>query len=151
MKIEMCGKDIYTVFINRNYIKNVDFLNREDIVKCVKEVIFKVRGRLGLRGFYKIKVFPQDKIGMFLEIIKLDDNEISNNLDLRIVVYMDEKFYFETNDFFKIENCNDKRYFEGLFYCIVDDDFDSVLEKVEFGRFIYGKEVYNLLNNSLIL
>lgn len=151
MKIEMCGKDIYNIFVNRVYIKNIDLSIREDIVKCVKEIIFRVRNRLGLRGFYKIKVFPQDKIGLFLEIIKLDDNEISNNLDLRIVVYMDEKFYFETNDFFRIENCNDKRYFDGLFYCIVDDDFDLVLEKVEFGRFIYGKEVNNLLNNSLIL
>ena len=151
MKIEMCGKDIYNIFINREYLKGKDYSVKEDIVKVVKEIIFKLRGRLGLRGFYKIKVFPQKIIGIFLEVIKLDETEFSNSLDLRIITYMDEKFYFETDDYFKIANCNDKRYIDGHFYCVVDDNFDLVLEKVEFGRFIYGKDVNFLLNNSLIL
>ena len=63
----------------------------------------------------------------------------------------DDNFYFETEDYDLIRNCNDKRYKDGLFYCVVDNDFDKILEKVEFGRFIYGKEVINLLNNSQIL
>lgn len=151
MKIEMCGKDIYNIFVCKDYVKNIDYFVREDIVKCVRDIIYKLKLRLGLRGFYKIKVFPQGKIGLFLEVIKLDESDFSSSLDLRIVVYMDEKIYFETDDYYKIENCNDKRYLEGSFYCIVDDDFEPVLEKVEFGRFIYGKEVNKILNNSLIL
>ena len=46
----------------------------------------------------------------------------------------------ETDDYEVIEKCNDKRYKDGRFYCIVDDSFNSVLEKVEFGNFIYGKD-----------
>ena len=63
----------------------------------------------------------------------------------------DEEYYFETDDYDVIKECNDIRYMDGLFYCVVDDSFDRILEKVEFGRFIYGKEVINLLNNSKVL
>ena len=93
----------------------------------------------------------QRNIGVFLEVIKLDDIEFSNNLDLRILIINDDKFYFETEEYELIKFCNDKRFKDGLFYCVVDDSFDNILEKVEFGRFLCGKEVINLLNNSLIL
>ena len=62
-----------------------------------------------------------------------------------------EKIYFETEEYEIIKNCNDKRYMDERFYCIVDDSFDLVLEKVEFGNFIYGKDVIKVLNNSKIL
>lgn len=151
MKIEMYGKDNYKIFINRKYMNNVDFLLRDDIVKFIKEYLFRLKQRLKLCGFYKIKVFLQDKIGVFLDVIKLDESEFYHNLDLRIVVYFDEKIYFETDDYFLIDSYNDRRYFDGYFYCLVDAKFDKLLEMVEFGRFIYGKEVNNLLNNSVIL
>ena len=38
-----------------------------------------------------------------------------------------------------------------LFYCNVDDINSNVIMLSEMGRFIYGKEVINLLNNSEIL
>ena len=113
--------------------------------------MFKIKNRLNLRGFYKLKVYLNSKIGIFLDVNKLDDIDLTNNLDLRILVLDDVDFYFETDDYDVIKNCNDKRYKDGHFYCIVDDSFDELLEKVEFGRFIYGKEVINLLNNSLVL
>ena len=34
---------------------------------------------------------------------------------------------------------------------LVDESFDALLEKVEFGSFIYGKDVNKLLNNSRLL
>ncbi|MDO5393909.1 MAG: hypothetical protein Q4F33_04830 [Mycoplasmatota bacterium] len=151
MKIEICEKGIYKIFVNKEIIKNVDYESRDEIVNCVKDILYKLKLRLGLCGFYKIKVFPHNKIGIFLEAIKLDDSEYSNSLDLRVVVYMDERFYFETDDYFVIKECNDKRYFEGLFYCLVDDNFDPFIAKVEFGKFIYGKDVNKVLNNSIIL
>jgi len=151
MKIEIFGKDCYKIFINKEYVKNIDIKNRDELVKYIKEFLCKLKIRLYLHGFYKVKVFPQEKVGIFLDVIKLDDSDFSSNLDLRVVIYMDEKFYFETNDYFIIEECNDKRFLNGLFYCVVDDQFNEVLNYCEFGRFIYGKDVNKLLNNSIIL
>ena len=151
MRIETCGKNNYIIFINSNYVKADIFLIKEELIKFIKEFMFKIKNRLNLRGFYKLKVYLNSKIGIFLDVNKLDDIDLTNNLDLRILVLDDVDFYFETDDYEVIKNCNDKRYKDGHFYCIVDDSFDELLEKVEFGRFIYGKEVINLLNNSLIL
>lgn len=151
MKIESCGKDNFNIFINRLYVKEIDFNSKDELVCFIKEFILKVKNKLGMRGFYKIKVYPQDIIGIFLDVTKLDDVDLSNTLDLRVIIMSDERIYYETEDYSKIESYNDKRYMDGLFYCVVDDYFDNILEKVEFGRFIYGKEVINLLNNSLIL
>ena len=151
MKIEMTGTDNYNIFINKLYIKDLDFKSKECINEIVKGILFKLKNRLKLRGFYKVKVFPNDKVGLFLELIKLEDLEFSNNLDLRIVIYFDEKVFFETDDYFVIENCNDKRFLDGCFYCVVDENFDQSLERIEFGRFVYGREVIEVLNKSTIL
>lgn len=151
MRIETCGKNDYSIFINSNYVNDEVYLVKDELIKFIKEFIFKIKNRLNLRGFYKIKVYLNKKIGIFLDVNKLDDIDLTNNLDLRVLVLSDVDFYFETDDYEVIEKCNDKRYKDGRFYCIVDDSFDGLLEKVEFGRFIYGKEVINLLNNSLIL
>ena len=151
MKIEVLGKDDYIIFLTKEYLGDIDLVQKENLISFIKNYILKLKRYLSLSGFYKVKVFPQDKIGVFLELLKLDDMDLSNNLDLRIIIMQDQKFFFETEDYDLIKNYNDKRYYDGHFYCVVDDSFDGILEKVEFGRFIYGKEVNNLLNNGLIL
>ena len=45
-----------------------------------------------------------------------------------------------------LNGLNDK-----MFFCLVDESFEELLEKVEFGNFIYGKDVNKLLNNSRLL
>lgn len=151
MKIEMLTKDSYRIFVNKLYIKDVNLDEKEAIILAVKDIIQKLKQKLQLRGFYKVKVFPNKNIGLFIEIIQLEDLEFSNNLDLRVVVYFDEKFYFETEDYFTIQKYDNVMFFDDKFYCLIDDSFEDMLEIVEFGRLIYGKEVTNLLNNGTVL
>lgn len=151
MKIEYCSSGCYNVFINKEFAKDTIFDSKDEIINFIKNFIFKHRNKLKMCGFYKIKVFVNNWVGMFLEIIKMDDLEISNSLDLRIIVYLDEDFYYETDDFFIIEEFDEIRCLNNKYYCIVNDKFTNLLEKCEFGRFIYGKEVINLLNNSFVL
>lgn len=151
MKIEMLTKDSYKIFVNKLYIKDIDLNDKDVIILAVKDIIQKLKQRLQLRGFYKVKVFPSKNIGLFIEIIQLEDLEFSNNLDLRVVVYFDEKIFFETEDYFVIQKYDSIIFFDDKFYCLIDDYFEDLLEIVEFGRFIYGKEVINLLNKGTIL
>lgn len=151
LKFESYGKNDYKIFINSSYTKDLDYLNKDEVIIFIKKFIVKLKNKLSLRGFYKIRVYPKDEIGMFLDVTKLDDIDLTNNLDLRVMIMYDEDYYFETDDYDVIKDCNDIRYMDGLFYCVVDDSFDRLLEKVEFGKFIYGKDVIKLLNNSKIL
>lgn len=151
MKIEMLTKDSYRIFVNKLYIKDVNLDEKEAIILAVKDIIQKLKQKLKLRGFYKVKVFPNKNIGLFIEIIQLEDLEFSNNLDLRVIVYFDEKFYFETEDYFTIQKYDNVMFLDDKFYCLIDDSFDDMFEIVEFGRLIYGKEVINLLNKGTVL
>ena len=147
----MLTKDSYRIFVNKLYIKDVNLDEKEAIILAVKDIIQKLKQKLQLRGFYKVKVFPNKNIGLFIEIIQLEDLEFSNNLDLRVIVYFDEKFYFETEDYFTIQKYDNVMFLDDKFYCLIDDSFDDMFEIVEFGRLIYGKEVINLLNKGTVL
>lgn len=151
MKIEVCGKDNYSIFLNKEFFKGMDLSDRESLIQFIKNFILKFKNKLNMRGFFKIRVFPNEKVGMFLDVVKLDDMELSNNVDLRVIIMNDADVFFETEDFEIIKNCNEKRYLDGMFYCVVDEAFDEIFEKVEWGRFIYGKEVINVLTKASIL
>lgn len=150
MKIETYGKDNFSIFINNHYIKDDIYDDKDNLIKYIKNYLLNMRRKLNLRGFYKVRVYYKKIIGVFMDINKLDDLDLVSNLDLRIIV-ADDDIYFETDDYFFIEKFNDKRFMNNKFYCIVDDNFGDITYFSELGRFIYGKEVINLLNNSKIL
>lgn len=150
LKIETC-KDGYKIFVNSCLLSDINMVFKDDLINYTKNLIYKLKTKLSLRGFYKVKVFTHTMLGLFIEIIKLDESDFSSNLDLRIVVFLEEKFYFKTDDYFLINNCKEIRYSDKMFFCLVDESFDELLEKVEFGSFIYGKDVNKLLNNSRLL
>ena len=70
------------IFLN---IYNVYSLEKEDLVKQVKDIIIKYKSKLNMKGFYKVKVHVGEDIGLFIDIYKIDDIEYSNSLDLRIL------------------------------------------------------------------
>lgn len=150
MKIEVMSKECFSIFINRLYFSMIDYSDREQLVEHVKKILKKMKSRLNLRGFYKIKVFVHEKVGIFLDAIKLEDLDYSNALDLRVIVFLDEKIYFETEDYFVIEHIPGIRYYRNKYYCLVDD-IDNLYEILEFGKFIYGEEVVQMLNHSVAL
>lgn len=150
MKIETYGKEKFSIFINSCYIKEDIYNDKDDLILYIRNFVLRLRRKLGLRGFYKVRAYYKKSIGIFLDINKLDDLDLVNNLDLRILTFNDD-IYFETDDYQLICNFNEKRFMDNKFYCIVDEKVDDIIKICEFGRFIYGKEVINLLNNSKIL
>ena len=150
MNIKQISKDNYKIFIDKFYFVT-DLDEKEQIIDFVKDIIMKKRKILNLRGFYKVLVYVNKKIGMFLDMIKLEDSSYFNNLDLRVIVNCDSEIYFETEDYFFIANGKDIRYLDGKFYLLVDDSFMEKIENEEFGRFIYGEDVINVLANGVIL
>lgn len=146
MHIEINSSDKIFIFIN---ILNISSTEKSDLIDVVKNIIIKYRTRLKLRGFYKAKVYVNEKVGLFIDLCKIDDIDYSNSLDLRVLVFYDEKVYFGTDDYFILEGCEKVRYFEKEFYCDVSDV--EILRVVEFGHFIYGDEVLRLLEEGIIV
>ena len=108
LRIEINSADKIFIFIN---ILNVSSTEKSDLIDTVKDIIIKYRNRLKLRGFYKVKVYVNERVGLFIDLCKIDDIDYSNALDLRVLVFYDEKVYFGTDDYFILEGCRKVRYF----------------------------------------
>lgn len=129
MKIEKINETDYKIY----YYKNK--LDEKTLYNDIKELIKKIQKKLKLNGFYKV-IAINKKVGLFIELKRLEDTFYKNVLDLKIEI-KDDNIYYKTTDYFLVKDLRDIRYKDGMYYCIVDDDFDEILEKVEFGDFVF--------------
>ena len=138
MKVEIINSEYLTVFLNKCYFDEIDLEKKSDIIACIKDIISKIdsRYRLDLNGFYKIKVFPNKKLGVYLDIIKIDDNDFNDRADFRIVIYQDSNFYLEM-DVCDIKNIDEKIYYNNNFYININD-INNIDKYMDYGQIIYG-------------
>jgi len=144
MKIEKISSTDYKVYI---YSRSFD---ENEITEDVRDVVLKLKRKLKLRGFYKIVVCLKE-LGMFLQIIKIEDSYYKDSLDLRIVLKDDIDIYFKSMDYFAIDDSEKIIYYDGYFYALVEDSFDKIIEKVEFGDFVFGPDIEDILDNGLVI
>lgn len=133
MKIEKINDTDYKIYYYGNII------DERSLYSDVKELIKRVQKKLKLNGFYKVLV-TNKKVGVFLELKRLEDAFYKNTLDLKIEV-RDNDIYYQTTDYFIIKDMPDIKYKDGMYYCIVDESFDEILEKVEFGDFVFSYDI----------
>ena len=146
----MIDFDNYVIFLNNVYLNKIDFNNKEEITKYIKKFIFSINYKLNINGFYKVYVFCNKKIGMFIKLIKIEDNLYVNNLDLRIIVNINCDFYYKTDNYYTIPSNCVVRYYDNNYYCLIDDNF-NVIDCCEYGDYIFGDNLLKMLNNSIIL
>ena len=150
MKIAVLSDNQILIFINYNYLSNVDFKSKDSIILAVKNYIIKYKSKLKLQGFYKVKVYVSDNVGLFLELIKLDDSDYINALDLRVIVNLDDKVFFKTESYDILPSNINVYYLDNYFYCDVSL-IPNLLDVVEFGVFVYGSDINNIFNNAFII
>lgn len=148
MKVEVSSSENFSIFINNSYIDISDYTDQDKLIEIVKNLVKKMKTRLNLKGFYKIKVYVEETVGLFVDAVRLDNLEYSNSLDLRVLVFLDEKVYFETEDYFLISDCPNIRFSNNLYYCSVED-ISNIYKLVEHGRFVYGEELNKILAKSI--
>ena len=129
MKIDKINETDYKIYY---YSSKID---EKSLYSDIKELIKKIQKRLKLNGFYKV-ITINKKVGLFIELKRLDDSFYKDSLDLKIEI-KDTDVYYRTSDYFIIKDFPDIKYKDGMYYCIVDESFDEILEKVEFGDFIF--------------
>lgn len=150
MKIEFISNDSFSIFINKNYFKNVDYSDKECIIEVVKNLILKIKSKLNMCGFYKVKVYVNKNVGLFLDVIKIENIEFSNNVDLRVIVGLDEDIFYELDDILFLSRDIPIRKLNDKFYVNVND-IDNIYDILELGRYVYGDELRDVLNKSRML
>lgn len=132
MKIDNINESDYYLYVYNNKQRMEE--------KEVKELLLDLQEELDLKGFYRVSV-SNKRIGTFIELFKISDSYYKKVLDLKIIIDDEEEVYFKTRDYFIIKELNTIKYSDRYYYGLVDDSFDRVLEKVEFGKFIFGEEL----------
>ena len=128
MKIDKINDTDYQIYIYK--------YNEKLSINDIKVLLNKLKNKLNLSGFYKV-IFTNKNIGTFIEITRIEKSFYKNVLDLRIIEE-DEEIYFKTDDYFVIKDMEHIKYFDKYYYVLVDNSFDKILEKVEFGEFVFG-------------
>ena len=144
MKIERINNTDYKIYFYKSK------LLKDSLIEDIKELIKDLQRRLKLKGFYKVIVFYKE-VGLFIQLIRMEDSFYKNTLDLKIEIRDNDDVYFKTQDYFVIKDSSQIRYFDGYYYCIVDECFDDILEKVEFGDFIFGYDIYDIIDKTYVI
>lgn len=143
MKIDKISDVDYQIFLS------TFFSCEEDIISIIKDILEKYQKKIDLKGFYKIIVF-NFKYGLFFRLLQIEDSYYKNAFDYRIIFDNKSSFYYQTRDYFMISNCQEVYYYDGYYYALVDDSFDKLFEKVEFGKIILDSDI-DFLDKCIVI
>ena len=152
MRLEVESQDHFKVYVNNLYFPYLDWENREEIAKNMKKFILKLNQNyhLSLHGFYRATIYVHKKIGTFIEVEKIDDFDLEiHTVDLRIIIYMNQPFLIEVNDYFVLPPGRKVYFLDDRFYISVDDLAKTTMMRLlEMGNVIYGEEVEEIIESS---
>ena len=140
MKFEVLD-DKYLFFTNKIY----SFDEEKDISMFLKDMFLMINEvfSLELFGYFKVDIFIDDKIGVFVEISKLDDYiSYSKKIDTKVIINRNS-FYFKTNDLSMIYQY-EPIYKKDNYYYVSTKDVDNVLDLLDFCEIDYRVNEFDL-------
>ena len=142
MKVLEVSNDKYTLFIAREYFNKVDISKQKDLEVLLTKIIlnFKDKYNLKLSGLYSVEIYINDRVGAFIYIEKTDTFIHYRDIDLKIKIIKNSKFYFKTDDFEILSDMNNI-YFYNEYYYIDTDELDNILNYIEMGEIIHSEDI----------
>lgn len=143
MKLEIIDDNYYKVFINGAYDEQIDYNNKEELGKYIKNIILKLKKMYNiiLQGLYEIHVYIIKFFGFVLEIKNID-NYFGKTVDLKIIVHSDEAIYLKVFRYELLEKYKNLKYFNGYFYLdIYEFEKEDIYKFLENSNIIYGDEL----------
>lgn len=141
MKIEETNEGM-NLFLNNTYFQDVNWNEKISIEEAVREIFLKIKNnfRVKLKGFYKIKVYP-NKAGVFMEVKKIDDdNYDGSEINFRIIVAFNKDMYLKLDDIFYFKQDCEKLFYRDYYYVKIDDIHD-ILSVIDFGDVVLDDEI----------
>lgn len=141
MKIEETNEGI-NLFLNNTYFQDVNWNEKISIEDAVQEIFLKMKNnfRIKLKGFYKIKIYPNE-VGVFMEVKKIDDdNYDGSEVNFRIIVVFNKDLYMKLDDIFYI-NLDCEKLFYHDYYYVKLDDIHHILPLIDYGDVVLDDEI----------
>ena len=152
MHVESLSDNQLMIYINNQYFVSLDWNNKEEITKNVKNLILKLNRiyHLELSGFYKMTIYLNKKVGMMIELSKLEDFGIEiKTIDLRITIYLNSEIWIAVKDWDMVKTSPIIYYHNGYYYSdIATFSKEKLMQITEWGNFIYGEEIEKIKQNG---
>jgi len=144
VKVEWESDRCFSVYINNLYLKLQDWDDKEEITKNIKQILLKLHHfyHLELQGFYKMTIFVNRKVGLFLLVECLEDEDFNfPTVDLRLVIYLSHPFYLCVEDVDMLEEDVDLYFYKGKCYLRLDEmrNDQQILSLLEYGNLVCGE------------
>ena len=141
MKVEQI-EDGFKVFLQNIYFKDINWDDKEIVIKRIKEVISKIKKRynLKIKGLYRVKVYPTT-VGVIIYILLLDEDNYGDcDLDLRIVLILNKDIYLKVKDSSFIIDKNTPYLYKNNYYINLKD-ITNYNKYLEYGELILEDEM----------
>lgn len=152
MRLEEISSGNYQIYVNQGCYQNLDISKKEVIADYAKELVLKLRHHFGisLYGFYEMKIYVADSIGMFIYLKRLDDeDDYFSSLDLKVMIFLHQKFYLKTPNFDFISTCPTILYSKGYYY--IELSSINLFFYLELGEIVLECMEQERLKNALVI
>lgn len=139
MKICEIDDDIYKIFLNDLEIKNINVESEKSLESTIRGVILRLKSKydIVLKGLYDVSIFIKEGISAYIIIEKINTFLFrEKDIDLRIKIIFNSKFYFKTFDYDVIKAFNDVYFYNNEYYTEVSN-LEDINKYIEFGEIIY--------------
>lgn len=139
MKICEIDDDIYKIFLNDLEIKNINVGSEKSLESTIRGVILRLKSKydIVLKGLYDVSIFIKEGVSAYIIIEKVNTFLFrEKDIDLRIKIIFNSKFYFKTFDYDVVKACNDVYFYNNEYYTEVSN-LEDINKYIEFGDIIY--------------
>lgn len=139
MKICEIDDDIYKIFLNDLEIKNINVESEKSLESTIRGVILRLKSKydIVLKGLYDVSIFIKEGVSAYIIIEKVNTFLFrEKDIDLRIKIIFNSKFYFKTFDYDVIKAFNDVYFYNNEYYTEVSN-LEDINKYIEFGEIIY--------------
>jgi hypothetical protein len=159
MKIEYLNDYNFYIYLNKNYISDLEIKNKECVEKYFKKMFLSLKNNhhLDIYGYYNIKVYVNNNYGLIIDVLKLSNDYFkmpSNKVDMKIMIDNDSIFLYELDDYFFINkhknNIKNIYYKDERYYVELNDDVDKLfyLYLIEHSNIIFNDNAYEIMMTS---
>lgn len=139
MKICEIDDDIYKIFLNDLEIKDINVESEKSLESTIRGVILRLKSKydIVLKGLYDVSIFIKEGVSAYIIIEKVNTFLFrEKDIDLRIKIIFNSKFYFKTFDYDVVKAFNDIYFYNNEYYTEVSN-LEDINKYIEFGEIIY--------------
>ena len=148
MKIEL-KDDKIILYLYDYFFENND---KKKILTEIKNIFAKLIEcyHIDIKGMYDVNAYENKRYGTVLEIISKEQLLFHPELvDIKLKFYKDANFYLKTKDYFNFSKLK-KIYFDNNYYYQNIDNYNNIINLIEFTDLIYNEKDINFNKMKLI-